>query len=780
MKKEFRISVRQLAQITARCGDLIFEFGGGMDNRALEGIKGHQKVQGDRPEHYEKEVTVAHTYESERFLLTLSGRIDGVFTSDEGVIIEEIKTTTRSLDSYKEHEHPTHRAQADLYAYVYAKEHGLTELESRLTYYQLDDEETLELTRSYTIDQLEEIAGRLMERYLQWAATLDDWRLERDLSTKELQFPFKNFRPGQRKMALAVYHCIKHSDQLFIQAPTGIGKTMGSIFPAVKAMGDGMADKLFYLTARTTGRSVAEKAFDALRDAGLRFKSLTLTAKDKICFNPGKACHPDECEFAKGYYDRLDEATRDIFQQESFTRHTIEQAALKHTLCPFEFSLDLSLWCDAVICDFNYAFDPFVYLRRFFEDAMEEYVFLVDEAHNLVDRAREMFSAELFKQPFLDMRKSLKTELPKIYKSMGAINSWFLVQKERFEEEGEALADEDLPRKLLPLLGKFCSVTEKWLALNIEAPFRDDLLELYFNVRRFLKISEFYSDNYSTCLTRDDKEIKLKLFCLDPSHLLEIALERCAAAVFFSATMTPIHYFQDLLGCDADAKKMILPSPFPAENLCVVVADRVSTRYVHRRKTSGDVASSLASLVRHKPGNYLFFFPSYHYMNMVYPLFADECDDIDTIVQTPGMSEQEREDFLDQFSAGNNGTLAGFAVMGGIFGEGIDLKGDRLTGAVIVGVGLPGISQERELIKEHFNQNQQSGYEYAYIFPGINRVLQAAGRVIRSEEDRGVILLIDDRFSRRQYRSLLPVWWMPRRFARHEDLSSLLEEFWGQ
>ena len=780
MKKEFRISIRQLAEITARSGDLIFEFGGGMDNRAVEGIKGHQKVQGDRPDHYEKEVTVAYTYENDRFLLQLSGRVDGVFTTDDGVIVEEIKTTTRNLDYYKERENITHRAQANLYAYVYAREHGLTEIQSQLTYYQLDDEETLELPKLYTIDQLEEIAVRLMERYLEWAATLDDWRLERDLSTKELKFPFNDFRPGQRKMALAVYHCIKNSDQLFIQAPTGIGKTMGSIFPAVKAMGDDMADKLFYLTARTTGRTVAEKAFDALRGAGLRFKSLTLTAKDKICFNPDNACHPDECRFAKGYYDRLDEATRDIFQQESLTRQTIEEAAMKHTLCPFEFSLDLSLWCDAVICDFNYAFDPFVYLRRFFEEAMEEYVFLVDEAHNLVDRAREMFSAELFKQSFLEVRRGLKDDLPKIHKSMGTINNWFLVQKERFDDEGEAIADEDLPRTLLPLLGKFCSSTEKWLALNEEAPFRDELLELYFNVRRFLKISEFYGDNYATCLTRDDKDIKLKLFCLDPSDLLEIALERCAAALFFSATMTPLHYFQDLLGCDIDAKKMILPSPFPAENLCVLVADRVSTRYVHRQKTADDVASYLASLVRHKPGNYLFFFPSYHYMNMVAPLFEAQCDDIETIIQTPGMGERAREDFLDQFSADNNGALAGFAVMGGIFGEGIDLVGDRLTGAVIVGVGLPGISQERDLIKEHFNGQQQSGYEYAYIFPGINRVLQAAGRVIRSEEDRGVILLIDDRFSRHQYRSLLPVWWMPRRFTRHDDLSTLLEEFWGQ
>ncbi len=777
--------MRALVEHMLRSGDLVLEFSPG--SRQVEGIYAHQKVQRSRPAEYSKEVTVSHQLETEDFILDIGGRIDGVYEYPDRVIIEEIKSTTRNLEVVEQAENQRHWGQLKVYAYFYANRHQSKEIEVRLTYYQIDTAETLELNRKFTYSELDTFFQDLAARYLDWARKMEQWFSLRNESSENLQFPYESYRPGQHKMAVTVYHTIETSGELIVQAPTGIGKTMAALFPTLKALGRGFLSKFFYLTARTTGKNIAEKALQELRQQGLKLKSLTLTAREKICFKPGSACNAEECEFARGYYDRIDEALQEFFEQDVFCRETIEDLARKYQVCPFEFSLELSLWADGIICDYNYVFDPAVYLRRFFgeEETRDEFVFLIDEAHNLVDRARQMFSAELFKQPFLDLRNVIKGQLPEVYKAAGKINTWLKKMQKRFEEEGRPLAEKEPPAEIYLLLRKFNRAAEQWLARNIKTPFRDELLNLFFQVSSFLRTAEQYDDTYATCYEPVDRDFRLKLFCLDPSRQLEEALKRCQAVVLFSATMTPSHYFRQILGCRPEAQTLTLASPFPAENLCLLVGDKISTLYRHREMTRLAVSRALACLVKQKSGNYLLFFPSYQYMMMVYELFLaqDRRPDMEIIVQTPGMSETERDLFLARFSEENENphTLVGFAVMGGVFGEGIDLVGDRLTGAAVVGVGLPGISLERDLIREYFADPEKggTGFEYAYLFPGFNRVLQAAGRVIRSENDRGVVFLIDERFSRQQYRSLFPQEWNPCRVSDENHMRQILQEFWS-
>jgi DNA excision repair protein ERCC-2 len=579
-------------------------------------------------------------------------------------------------------------------------------------------------------------------------------------------------------MAVDVYRAISSGEQLLVQAATGIGKTMAVVFASVKAMAEDITSKIFYLTARTTGRTVAEQAIAELRDRGLRLKSLTLTAKDKICFNPEKACTGEECEFARGYYDRLNPALAQIFEPDALTREYLESVAIQYRLCPFELSLELSLYADCIIGDYNYAFDPRVYLRRFFYETGSDYTFLIDEAHNLVDRSRDMFSAEIRKQSFLDVRRGVKGHLVDVYKSLGKINAWMLKAHKGGDASEDRWAEMQEPEDVYPLLRRFIKQAENWLARNEKTSFRENLLELYYSVSGFMRVAEQYDDNYVTCYERLKKDLSVKLFCIDPSGQLAEALNRCKAAVFFSATMTPMDYFKNIFGCRQSASHLLLPSPFPIERLGLFVADRISTLYRQRDTTAPEVTRIISTLVKQKKGNYLLYFPSYAYMLMIHEAFEAENPDTDIIVQTQEMSESARSEFLARFSTDNPQTLAGFAVMGGIFGEGIDLVGERLCGAVIVGVGLPGISLEKELIREYFAKRLNAGFEFAYMYPGINRVLQAAGRVIRSDEDRGVVLLIDQRFGTRRYKSLLPGEWKPIRVHSSKQLCDHLGRFW--
>jgi DNA excision repair protein ERCC-2 len=778
LKRELKIAVRELIEHVLRSGDLVSEFLG--SSRPVEAIRAHQKIQNSRPDTYQPEVSISHQVETHQFRLNINGRIDGVYSEPDRTIIEEIKTTTRNPVYFEKNENPIHWGQVKTYAYIYGQARGLDEISTQLTYYQIDSDEILEIKRTFSIKELEVFFKELVVRYLEWAASIIDWSDRRAESIRDLEFPFAIYRSGQRQMAVDAYRTIRHNGQLLVQAATGIGKTIAVLYPAVKSLAEEISQKIFYLTARTTGRLVAEKALDELRVNGLRLKSVTLTAKDKICFCPDSACHPDECDYARGHYDRINDAVKSIFVKDAFTREEIVDTARAFQVCPFEFSLELSVWADCIIGDYNYVFDPRVYLRRFFQEENGDYIFLIDEAHNLVDRSREMFSAEIFKQPLLNMRRQIKNELPHIFKSLGRINAWLVKARKKCEESGNPLAEKSLPDELIPLLRGFLFITERWLSQNVKTPFREGLLELYFAVSGFIRVADQYDECYTTCYEKIGQDLKLKLFCVDPSVHLEKVMSRCQTAIFFSATMTPMDYFKQILGCDQSAHHLILHSPFPGENLGLFICDQISTYYRHRDRTVSQVSQAISALVEQKKGNYLLYFPSYAYMLKVYHAFTADNPQTDTILQTSGMAEPERETFLKRFSQDNLQTLVGFAVMGGIFGEGIDLVGDRLLGVVVVGVGLPAISLERELIKEYFNNALGAGFEYAYTYPGINRVLQAAGRVIRTEKDRGVVLLIDQRYARFQYKSLLREEWDPVWARDTRQLADSLQDFWNQ
>ncbi len=776
MKTQLAVGVRELVEHVLRGGDLKVEFTGA--SRAADAIRLHQRVQAERPPGYAPEVAVCRRVDRPEAALAVGGRIDGVFTELEIPVIEEIKTTRRSPLECLREENRLHWGQAKIYAFIYAAEHGLAEVGVQLTYVRVDTGESRETRRHFPVAELAAFFDDVVGRYLEWAARVIAWQRQRDASIRGLSFPFDTYRPGQQEMAAAVAQCLERGERLFIQAATGIGKTLAVLFPSLARLADGTCRTLFYLTARTTGRLAAEKAVAALRTRGLHLKSLTLTAKEKSCVSPGAACLPEECAVARGHYDRLPDARRAIFASEAWTRAAVAEVASRFQVCPFDFALDLSQWADLVVCDYNHAFDPTAYLRRFFQEGSGDSIFLVDEAHNLVDRAREMFSAALHKTPFLDLRRSVKGALPAVHRQLGRINTWMLAARRRVEASAAPIADAEAPEALYPLLREFMAAADAWLEKNLAAPFRQALLERYFEAGGFLRTAERFDAGYAACFEASGEELRVKLFCIDPSRQLGEALHRCRAAVFFSATLSPLDYFQTLLASES-AAALTLPSPFPAENLAVFVADRLSTYYRHRERTAPEVARILGRLVQPHRGNYLLFFPSYRYMQMVLKAFQAATPEIDIVVQEPGMGEEERERFLERFAADTPRTLAGFAVMGGIFGEGIDLVGTRLAGAAIVGVGLPAVGLERELIRAYFAERLERGFEYAYMYPGLNRVLQAAGRVIRTETDRGVVLLIDQRYGSPHYRRLLPESWRPVSIRDAGRFEVPLRAFWS-
>lgn len=779
-KKEIRISVRNLVEFIFRSGDIDSQF---MSNsRALEGTKAHQKVQKNNEyKSYTPEVTLKYDIEYKGFNFVVEGRADGIILENDSFIIDEIKSTNRPLEYMEENSNETHWAQAKCYAFIYCTQNNIENIGVQLTYYQLDTDDIRKFIKNFQKAELEGFFFELMEKYLIWASLTRDWVSKRDASIKNLDFPFEKYRKGQRELAVSVYRTITENKKIFVQAPTGIGKTISTLFPAIKAVAEGHTSKIFYLTAKTIVRGVAEEAFSKMKDKGLEFKTVTLTAKDKICFKEQSVCNPEHCEFAKGHFDRVNNAILDILKQENqFTRLVIEEYARKHRICPFEFSLDLTLWSDCVICDYNYVFDPRVYLKRFFTDNGGDYTFLIDEAHNLVDRARTMFSAELYKKPILELKKMFKDAEPGISKALGKLNS-FMVSMKKLAEDDNYFIQESEPKDIYPLIMKFISESEDWLAKNEESELHEKLLEMYFNALTFMRTAEFYDERYITYVENTRDDTSLKLFCLDPSFLLGEAQKRGKSSVFFSATLSPIEYFSEILGGGDDSYKVRFPSPFDVNNRSLLIADNISTKYKDRDKTCSSIAKCIKTVLKQRNGNYIVYFPSYKYMNEVYAVFADNYPEVRTIVQSSNMNEEERENFLGEFRSESSDAILGFCVLGGIFSEGVDLKNDCLIGSVIVGVGLPQICFERNIIKDYFNKKNNCGYEYSYLYPGMNKVLQAAGRVIRTETDKGAILLIDERFGSKDYLQLFPREWFPNtRVGSLSELENGLKDFWSK
>ena len=777
MKQEICISVRDLIEFVIKKGDLSVFFDLSSRTAAYDGIRGHQKIQKTRPENYASEVMVSYHVETEKFNIYIQGRIDGVYEQDGNLVIEEIKTTRQDLDSFMEENLYLHLAQAKIYAFIYAADLDLERIFIQMTYYQLDSGVIKSSKEGYASDDLRIFFMEILSKFLKWQEDLWEWYRTRNKSIAAADFPYPDYRLGQQDMMRDVRQIIHKQGQMMIQAPTGIGKTVAVLFPAVQSVGESEIEKIFYLTARTTGRVIAEQTLKEFNNKGLRLKCVTITAKEKVCISGRPYCLGSECPNARGYFDRIREARTELFSCDVFDQETIQVLAKKHRVCPFEFSLDLCLCADCIICDVNYAFDPRVYLKRFFLENNLKCVFLIDEAHNLVDRSRQMFSAEIRKSAFLNLRRKIKGKNPEIFKVAGQINSWMRDKtKDLYLERGEY--DKACPEDLLPLLNRLCQSIERGILPSLKPSLRFTLMDLYFETLWFLKVSESFDSNYVTVIDASGREVTVKLLCLDPSSNMQAAFERADSSILFSATITPMEYFGRVLGCREDLKVRIFPSPFPKENLCLILNPAISTLYKNRSLTRAALVKAIGTLVEAKKGNYLVFFPSYEYLRMVYPLYAEAYPHHILQVQSPSMSEEERLLFLERFSLENSRTLVGFVVMGGIFGEGIDLAGDRLTGAVIVGVGLPGISLERELIKEYFSQNEMPGFRFAYQFPGMNRVFQAAGRVIRSETDRGVVLLIDSRYRWPEYNCLFPEEWETQVVTDGKQMEYTVKEFW--
>lgn len=773
---KLRIAVRDLVTHAFRSGDIGFSFGSA--GRNVDAIRAHQKIQRSRPEGYQPEVPVTLEIVFDDLLLTVSGRMDGLFDTPEGSVVEEIKTTVVNPDRLNFGTADLHWAQLKCYGHMWAAAKKLTAVHLQLTYVNMDTGAVTSDRRTFEACELAAFFTEAVTLFLSWARSLCAWKTLRNATIAALPFPFSNYRAGQRAMAVAVFRTIRDGGQLLVHAATGIGKTLAAIFPSIKALGEERVSKILFLTARTTGKQAAQTAIGQLREKGLRLKSLTLTARDRICPHPEAHCNAEECPKAKGHFDRIRAATQSIFQKDDWTRDMVLTFSELHGVCPFEFSLDLALAADVVICDYNYAFDPRVYLRRFFDEPTDKYAFLVDEAHNLVDRGREMFSANLKKSETLAAHRAIGKALPRLQKVIGKVTAWFVKARRSHPGPDSSAA---LPMDLIPLLWRAVHEIERWLLTEEKSSFRDAVTDLYYTITGFLGIAEGYDESYATCHTPgDDGEFTVRLFCIDPSHRLKAALSRGDAVVLFSGTFTPFSYFKSILGCRKDTANLFLPSPFPPENRCILIHQAISTRYRHRKASREEVGRLIIESCRKKTGNYLIFFPSYAYLDMVRPFLESWRPEGVILVQQPEMTERQREVFVNAFSPDHTRPVMGLAVMGGVFGEGIDLLGDRLTGAVIVGVGLPAVCIERELIRAYFESLDGSGFDFAYRFPGMNRVLQAAGRVIRSGGDRGVIVLVDERFGHRPYRVLLPPDWRIRGVRTIPQMVSEISIFWGE
>lgn len=841
---EIHVSVRQLVEFILREGNIDNRKLGVPDSAMQEGSRIHRMLQRRMGSEYHAEVGLKLNWAAEGYDIIIEGRADGIIDSEwemrlgkiddpspkkpvpamsSNVVIDEIKGTYKEL---RRIQNPVrvHLAQAKCYAYIYAKECGLDQIGVRMTYCHIETEEVKYFHEDYTFEELERWFCGLINEYKKWSDFQFEWYRVRTDSMKALAFPFP-YREGQKELAANVYRTIYHKRKLFLEAPTGVGKTISTVFPTVKAMGEGLVEKIFYLTAKTITRTVAQECFSLLQQNGLLLKTIVITAKEKICFltkeegssllgaeeipeteeviipigSSGCECNPDACPYAKGHYDRINEAMYDLLVHEDhFTREKVLEYAQKHQVCPFEMSLDMSLFADAVICDYNYVFDPRVYLKRFFAEGLgkKDYAFLIDEAHNLLERGREMYSASLFKEDFLHMKKLLRGEAPKVTHFLEKCNRELLVMKRRCESYQKESEIDGFVMALNHLYGAL----DDFLDDNEVFSDRDEILEFYFEICHFLNMYEIMDNHYIVySQLTDEKDFMLKLFCVDPSRNLQQCMQKGRSTVLFSATLLPIQYYKRLLGGDSQDYEVYAKSTFDEEKKALFIANDVTSKYTRRNNEEYyRIAQYIDGVVRERNGNYMVFLPSHLFLDQVYQCFMEEFykeDMMECIVQEDRMSEAQREEFLLRFqgnmqcSAPHQAELAaearggqiliGFCVMGGIFSEGIDLKRDSLIGAIIVGTGIPQVCCERELLKSYFDAQGESGFNYAYRYPGMNKVLQSAGRVIRTAEDVGVVVLLDERFLELSYRKMFPREWSRYEIVGVEGVARHVQKFWN-
>lgn len=905
--QELHTSVRNLVEFILRSGDIDNRSSRMVIDAMLEGGKIHRKIQRSMGENYQAEVPLALTIEAEEYMLVIEGRADGVaygefpihtasdFTDnalhaeqtslefdcesidrevdeqhsdtpdgatgipnvsddvkscdilENMVYIDEIKGVYRNVATMEAPVY-VHKAQAMCYAYIYALQNHLDKIGVQMTYCNLDTKDVKYFREVFTWDELSDWFGKLIAEYRKWADWQIMWRRKRQTSIQNLEFPYP-YREGQRKLVGDVYRTIRRGKNLFIQAPTGVGKTISTIFPAVKAVGEELADRIFYLTAKTITATVAKETFGLLREHGYQAKIIQLTAKEKLClcgrttkimdeneqmtfldlveetdgtpetrqkdsveelqedlfpeFSQVKLeCNPQNCPYAQGHFDRVNDAVFELLQESDlFTREEILAQAKKHRVCPFELSLDVATWCNDILCDYNYVFDPNVYLKRFFQDSpKEKFVFLVDEAHNLVDRSREMYSASLYKEDILAVKKIMKAHNHAIARTLDKCNKAMLDFKRECENYSVCESVGVLTFHLMRLVSQF----EEFFEKPREFPDKKTVLDFYFELRNFVNIYDLVDENYVIYNElQEDGRFMIKLFCVDPSKNLQKCIDKSVSTIFFSATLLPINYYKRLLSTEEDNYAIYAQSTFDENQRLLAFGRDVSTKYTRRGPVEYEkIARYISTVIRGKAGNYMVFFPSYKMMQDVCDVFVrserqsgswgmidlpgEQCESenqenaLTILLQRSSMNEAEREEFLQAFEQEEQGTLVAFCVMGGIFGEGIDLKNDRLIGAIIVGTGLPQISNEREILKQYYDRQGLSGFDYAFRYPGINKVLQAAGRVIRTQEDHGIIVLLDERFLQSDYDALYPREWKNRVVGNEKIIDDEIRKFWTE
>lgn len=774
--KKIKISVRSLVELIMKKGSIDNRFVGNI--KAIEGIRGHQKVQKSYGDEYTSEVSIKHTFYFDEIEIEVEGRMDGLLIENNKTIIDEIKTTTKDLLLIDENTNPLHWAQVKCYGYMYCIHNDLDNIDLQVTYYNIENKSTRILRQKFKIGELEEFFFTLINEYKSWASMEKKWMEIRNESIKNLKFPFEEYRQGQREFAVRVYKSIVDGKKCFAMAPTGTGKTVSTLFPAIKAMGEEKTSKIFYLTAKTITREVANDTISLMKKQKLNLRSITITAKEKICKMSEVNCNPDYCPYAKGYFDKINNALKEILKKyDDFSRKNIDEMSEVYKLCPFELCLDLTMFSDIVICDYNYIFDPRVYLKRYFDVKKTDFTFLVDEAHNLLDRSRNMYSAEINQDTFIKIKKIIGKKDKRLLNLIKEIESYFLEKSKVLDVMKEKyLVENELPKVLLELFNALMKFMDEYLSRSNEE--NSDLLDLYFEVNKFISISNFYDNNYKTIYSDELLGINIKLFCANPSDLIVEKINKSKSTTIFSATLTPLNYYKEIYGSEGEDFIINLKSPFDVKNRLLMICDNISTTYDKRKDTAEDIVEYIKSCVECKSGNYMVFFPSYKYMELVYEKIRDKYEDLNVIIQENNMSEEEKEEFLALFNNDDKETHVGFCVLGSHFSEGIDLTEDKLIGVIVVGVGMPQINIERDIIKEQLNENNK-GFDYAYVYPGMIKVLQAVGRCIRTSKDRGVILLLDNRYSTYRYKSIFPQEWNPYvRIKKPNDIKHLCEKFW--
>ena len=766
------VSVRTAAEFYYEGGDLTA--GAGL-TRMLEGAQAHRAVQAAYREGWVSEAPLQREINIDGIAILLVGRADGLGRDEAGAAIEEIKSLIGDASGMTGDEYPAHWAQAEMYGAMLAWRDGLDEVTIRLRYVSLTGGEAV-FSRILDRSTLE---GRL-QMYLRpmaaWLRTLSLRQARCRDTMRACQFPYERFRDGQRAMSANVYVALRDRKNLLCQAPTGTGKTIAALFPAIKAIGEGCIERVFFLTARNTGRKAVMDALKTMRDKGLDARAVILTAKDAICPMPERDCRPEVCPRAKGYYDRRREALREALDRGVMDRADVEALAERYTLCPFELSLDISEQCDVIICDYNYAFDPRVRLQRFFVTGRADSGLLVDEAHNLCARACDMLSSSLSRQAFAQLRREVGKALRRghaLYRALTAIIR--ALDELRPDDESDKCLMEQ-PNNVIEALKAFIDISRE--ALDLPLSFHGLLFDRYCEAVDFLRAAEAFDHKWRVLVEpQRPPQMLLTLFCADPSPHIAGTLKRVHGAALFSATVTPMPFYRDILGLREETDALLdLPSPFPPERQLTLTMN-MPLRYKQRISSIDRLVEALKVFTEAKTGNYLICFPSYAFMRQTVERVDWPCR---TLIQTPDMDDEQRQAFLDTLTPEPGETTVAFVVMGGVFAEGIDLVGSRLIGAAIVGTGVPQLSARGDALRALYDQDGRDGYDYAYLYPGLTRVLQAAGRVIRSENDKGAVLLIDSRWCEQKHAALLPPHW---RCVNVRDLSALarrLQEFWGE